>query len=86
MYLAIDIGGTKTLVALFSARGRVVRRFKFHTARGAVRFVSDLKKVLSGFSKYRVKSVVVAIPGLVQKITQFRLVIAIGPELIFIRL
>ena len=67
MYLAIDIGGTKTLVALFSAWGRVVRRFKFHTARGAVRFVSDLKKVLSGFSKYRVKSVVVAIPGLVQK-------------------
>ena len=44
-----------------------MRRFKFHTARGAVRFVSDLKKVLSGFSKYRVKSVVVAIPGLVQK-------------------
>lgn len=67
MYLAIDIGGTKTLVALFSARGRVLRRIKFRTARGATKYVSDLSKVLKHFTKYHVQSVVVAIPGLVQK-------------------
>ena len=67
MYLAIDIGGTKTLVALFSSRGRVLKRFKFRTPHGSVRFVTELQKVLADFSKRRVKTVVVAIPGLVQK-------------------
>ena len=67
MYLAIDIGATKTLIALFSKRGRVVRRVKFPTARGAESFLDDLKANLTRFQKYKVKSVMVAIPGTVYK-------------------
>ena len=67
MYLAIDIGGTKTLIALFSKRGRVVRRYKFRTAQGSRTFIRDLTDNLSGFCRYKVKSVAVAIPGTVQK-------------------
>ncbi len=67
MYLAIDIGGTKTLIALFSGRGRVVRRFKFKTARGSKTFIEELKENLKKFQKYKVRLVAVAIPGLVQK-------------------
>ena len=67
MYLSVDIGGTKTLVALFSRRGRVIRRRKFKTAQGRKTFLSDLESVLGNFSKYRVRSVVVAAPGAVQK-------------------
>lgn len=67
MYLAIDIGGTKTLIALFSKRGRVVRRFKFKTAWKKERFVSDLLNNLKPFLKYNIESAVVAIPGVVQK-------------------
>lgn len=67
MYLAIDVGGTKTLIALFSERGRVVRRFKFKTAWKKERFVSDLLKNLQDFLKYNIASVVVAVPGVVQK-------------------
>ena len=67
MYLSVDIGGTKTLIALFSARGRVLKRLKFHTSRGEKRFIADLTKALNGFAKYKVKCVVVAIPGIVQK-------------------
>lgn len=67
MYLCIDIGGTKTLIALFSARGRILKRSKFHTARGAKRFISDLEKVLKDFTRFKIKDVVVAIPGVVQK-------------------
>lgn len=67
MYLAIDIGGTKTLVALFSERGRVVKRVKFKTARGSKTFLADLSKVLKTFVRRKVKVVVVAIPGTVQK-------------------
>ena len=67
MYLAIDIGATKTLIALFSRRGRVVRRVKFPTARGARVFINDLVGNLESFQKYKVQAIVVAIPGIVQK-------------------
>lgn len=67
MYLAVDIGGTKTLMALFSRRGRVVRRKKFHTAQGSKTFIRDLQANLEGFKKYKISSVVIAVPGVVQK-------------------
>ena len=67
MYLAIDIGGTKTLVALFSKRGRVLRRVKFKTAQGSRTFIADLTEVLGRFSRHKIKQIVVAIPGTVQK-------------------
>ncbi len=67
MYLAIDIGGTKTLIALFSKRGRVVRRRKFKTAQGSNTFIRELEYNLKNFKNPKIKGVVVAIPGVVQK-------------------
>ena len=67
MYLSIDIGGTKTLVALFSSRGRVIKRVKFKTAYAATKYLKDLKRVLEGFAGRKVKVIVVAIPGTIQK-------------------
>jgi predicted NBD/HSP70 family sugar kinase len=66
MYLAIDIGGTKTLIALFSRRGRVIKRIKLKTAQGYKTFVDELMRNLEGFRKRKIKSIVVAIPGIVQ--------------------
>lgn len=67
MYLCIDIGGTKTLIALFSKRGRVIRRRKFKTAQGYRTFIRDLETNLADFQKRKIKAIVVAIPGIVQK-------------------
>jgi len=67
MYLSVDIGGTKTLIALFSKRGRVIRRRKFKTAQGYRTFISDLSRSLGDFKKYKIQVIVVAIPGTVQK-------------------
>lgn len=67
MYLAVDIGATKTLIALFSKKGRVVRRMKFPTPHGSKTFVSTLSSTLVNFQKYKIDSVVVAVPGVVQK-------------------
>lgn len=67
MYLGIDIGATKTLVALFSSKGRVVRRHKFKTAQGSKTFLENLVAVIRQFKKYKISSVVVAIPGIVHK-------------------
>lgn len=66
MYLCVDIGATKTLIALFSQRGRVVRRVKFATPQGYKTFLSMLNNNLQNFVKYQIKAVVVAIPGTVQ--------------------
>lgn len=66
-FLAIDIGATKTLIALFSRHGKVLRRVKFPTARGSGRFLTDLTENLKVFQKYKISSIVVAIPGIVHK-------------------
>ena len=67
MQLSIDIGGTKTLVALFTG-GKIIKRYKFKTPRGANRFIEELVAVLkNGFVRKGIKVVVVAIPGVVQK-------------------
>ena len=67
MYLAVDIGGTKTLIALFSSRGRVLKRIKFKTSKNQRMFLSELSDYLRPFTKFKIKNIVVAIPGLVQK-------------------
>ena len=73
MYLAVDIGGTKTLVALFSKRGRVIKRYKFKTSWQKERFVRELTAVLKHFSRPDLLAVVVAVPGVVQKNCSVRL-------------
>lgn len=67
MYLSVDVGGTKTLIALFSEHGRVLRRRKFQTAYGSRTFIRDLTSALEEFRHRRLKSVVVAVPGIVHK-------------------
>lgn len=66
MYLAIDIGGTKTLVVLFSAKGKQLRAVKFPTAQNEKQFLADLLTALNSFAKRDIASIVVAIPGVVQ--------------------
>ena len=67
MYLGIDIGGTKTLIAVFSKHGRIIRKLKIKTAWKKDRFLKELEKSLTDFTKYKIKAVAVAIPGTVQK-------------------
>lgn len=44
MYLAIDIGGSKTLVALFSTSGRLLESKRFETPRSYPDFLQQLRK------------------------------------------
>ncbi|MBP6962589.1 ROK family protein [Candidatus Saccharibacteria bacterium] len=43
MYLTIDVGGTKTLLATFSEAGEIIERFKFPTPKSYVDFIAELK-------------------------------------------
>lgn len=67
MYLCVDIGGTKTLVALFSEHGRVLRKVKFKTAASFDEFKDNLVYNLEEFRNRSLRVVTVAIPGIVQK-------------------
>lgn len=66
MYLAVDIGGTKTLIALFSRYGRVLKRRKFKTSQSKDRFLRELQTNLADFRKPLIRSVTVAVPGLIK--------------------
>ena len=71
MFLAIDIGGTKTLLALFSSRGFCLKRLKFPTNQNPRTFEKSLVKNLQTFlpkpsCRRRVRAITVAIPGVVK--------------------
>lgn len=66
MFLCIDIGGTKTLIACISARGRISHRDKFPTPKNLNDFLNKLFIHLKPYQRYSPESIVVAIPGLVQ--------------------
>ena len=71
MFLAIDIGGTKTLLALFSHCGLCLKRLKFPTEKDPSAYVKILSKNLQTLlpkesCRRRVKAITVAIPGVVK--------------------
>ncbi len=69
MYLVIDIGGTKTLIAAFNKRGRVLKKLKFKTPRKQSEFLAALESALIPFSTAygeKVEQIVVAIPGWIE--------------------
>ncbi len=67
MYIAIDIGGTKTLLALFSERGRLLKRLKMKSHQEQDKWLSELNKFLPRvlpFRKKAVKAVTISYPGI----------------------
>ncbi len=70
MYLAIDIGGTKTLLALFSLHGACLKKLKFPTEKDPRKFEKELSAKLQEFlpddsKKHKIRAITVAIPGVV---------------------
>jgi predicted NBD/HSP70 family sugar kinase len=67
MYLAIDIGGTKTLLAVFSYDGAVKEQAKFPTPQDYGEFTGELKKTLESLETKQFTAVCVAMPGKVDR-------------------
>src|SRR3989304_7232261 len=69
MYLAIDVGGSKTLLAVFSERGQLVNKQKIKTDPDYSRFLSQLETVLGEeqFKKQSISYCCCAIPGRVDR-------------------
>lgn len=69
MYFIIDIGATKTLFALFSRHGKLLKSRKFPTEPSEDLFLEYFSENLASFiepkNRKKIKSVVVAVPGVV---------------------
>lgn len=67
MIIAVDTGGTKTLVALVTEAGKVEKSLKFPTPATTDRYVAQLSNVIhSSFAGHDISRVVVAIPGIIK--------------------
>lgn len=63
MFGAVDIGGTKTLVAVFDKHGKVIEQVKFPTPQDYENFKIQLAKHVANLSTHDFAQAVVAAPG-----------------------
>ena len=68
MYLAIDVGGTKTLLAVFDETGHSVVQQKIATPKSYEAFAKSLKKLIgTEFDKFKFKACCCALPAEVDR-------------------
>lgn len=63
MFGAIDVGGTKTLVAIFDSNGKILRQEKFETPPKYKDFLEELARVVDKLSTKNIKNYTVGLPG-----------------------
>jgi len=67
MYAAIDVGGTKTLIAVFSENGEIKEQSRFETPKDYEAFIAELAGNVAKLSTSNFKAGCVAIPGMVDR-------------------
>lgn len=68
MYLAIDIGGTKTLAAIFDSQGNIVNQKKIPTDHNYNNFISNLEKIVAEISTDAFIAGAIGTRGLVDRV------------------
>lgn len=67
MYAAIDVGGTKTLIAVFGENGEIKEQARFETPKDYDAFVNELAANVDKMSTKNFKAGCIAIPGMVDR-------------------
>src|SRR3990167_6343616 len=67
MFLGIDVGGTKTLLAVFDENGQILKQFKFPTPQKYEDFLTELEKALQELKNYQIRACCCAIPGRIDR-------------------
>lgn len=65
MYLGIDVGGTKTLVALLNGHGVIKEEFRFPTPRDYSEFLGQLADYVAKLSTNDFRACAIGVPGLI---------------------
>jgi glucokinase len=68
MYLGIDVGGTKTLVASLTNEGVITQSIKIPTNKNYEKFKEELREVIHSLETKDFKAVGIAVPGMVDRI------------------
>jgi glucokinase len=63
MYVGVDIGGSKTLIAVLDDDGVIVEQVKFPTPEGYDAFLNEVSKTLSDLRTKDFRAAGVAVPG-----------------------
>jgi predicted NBD/HSP70 family sugar kinase len=63
MYLAVDIGATKVLLAVFTKAGELVEQYKFPTGNTYESLIADLSASLQNLRNSKFDHAVIAVPG-----------------------
>lgn len=67
MYLLIDVGGTKTLIAIANPKGKILHSIKFPTVHEQNNFAKNLiQQIRSNFALGSIEAMGVALPGVVK--------------------
>lgn len=67
MIVGVDIGGTKTLLALFAENGKLLKEARFETSHNYDDFLKDLETHARTFETEKAKIACVAVPGLLDR-------------------
>ncbi len=67
MILAIDVGGTKTLLTVFDENRAIIETTKFPTPQEYDKFIRELAKTVDGLTTKDFTACVIAIPGLLDR-------------------
>lgn len=63
MYLGVDVGGTKTLLAVFDDKGEIIERVRFETPKVYNDFLEEFKNYFHELSNQTLVSAAMGIPG-----------------------
>ena len=67
MILAVDIGGTKTLLACFDEHGNLVKSQKFATDQDYKKFITEFEELIKTLGEHEYQAACIAIPGVVDR-------------------
>jgi predicted NBD/HSP70 family sugar kinase len=67
MYAAVDVGGTKTLVAVFSQDGEIIEKIKFPTPPDYDDFIEQLAENVANLSTKEFQAVGLALPARIDR-------------------
>lgn len=67
MYGAIDVGGTKTLIAVLNDNREIIEQFKFPTPAEYPQFLIELQTAWNNLQNHDVRAVTIAMPGSIDR-------------------
>lgn len=67
MYLAIDVGGTKTLLAVFSTSGETLEKRQFPTRPSYKSWLEDLETEIKKLKSYKISACCCALPAIIDR-------------------